>query len=141
MVVEVSWFVKKGPQISLRSMGYHGPSRFVQRVGPVQNGRMEKQGIRFGRLNVGCSHVHTPPDLRKRKKRTQNTPKRLRGSQDKVKTRVVYLEGLCILLLFECMECPDMESGKFDLATVGSPVAISRAGSSNPWLIWVSNTR
>lgn len=93
---------------------------------------MEKQGIRGWQVEHGLFPRANAAWLKKEKSAHQNTPKRLRGNQDKVETRVVYLEGLCILLLFECMECPDMESGKFDLATVGSPVAISRAGSSNP---------
>lgn len=36
----------------------------------------------------------------------------------KQEERAIYLEGLCILLLFECIEYPDMESERVDLAGV-----------------------
>lgn len=52
----------------------------------------------------------------------------MRKANDKRKERAIYLEGLCILL-FECIEYPDMESERVDLAWVGMfPGQYPRAG-------------
>lgn len=100
-----------------------------------------KTRIRFGRLAVGCCHVPTLPDGRK-KERTQNTPKRLRGISRQNKNKGSIPRRALHSAVVRVHRVSRHGIRKVRSGHGGQSCGNIQSGQLKSfWLIWVSNTR